>query len=193
MATVVHRAQPDTWSTKKAFWVGDAQQLRHIANGSLPLAKALSRDHLFSFLRTFAQWCNWNILIHCSSQHCQAVMSLVEMVAKGWIIPPSYDGEQKKTNGLAFHWCTKDQCTGAPMCGRPVIVCSRKKKQIRFFMQLEMIWIRSAHLACKILMFLIFLCGTLRLAVTITWSKTDPLFVNKSYEIQFDPIFEFQK
>ena len=33
----------------------------------------------------------------------------------------------------------------------------KKKKQIRAFMQLEMIWIMSAHTACTILIFRIFL------------------------------------
>ena len=133
MDTVVHRAQADTWSTKKAFWVGDAQQLRHIANGSLPLAKALSRDHLFSFLRTIAQPCNQNItLIHCGRQHCQAVMSLVEIFAKGWINPshhPIMVSRKAKNKWSWLYLMRKDQCTGAPMCGRPVIVCWRKKSR----------------------------------------------------------------
>ena len=150
MVTVVHRAQPDTWSTKKAFWVEDAQQLRHIANGSLPLAKALSRDHLFSFLRTIAQPCNQNItLIHCGRQQCQAVMSLVEIFANGWITLPTVLDWWAEKNQLVLVIFDAQRPMHRSAHVRKAGDCLLKKKnQIRFFMQLEMIWIRSAHLSC---------------------------------------------
>ena len=96
---------------------------------------------------------------------------------------------------LCYSWCAKTTrarktnaqertwAEGRWLCAE------EKKKQIRAFMQLEMIWIRSAHFVCTILIYLIFLCHTLQLAGTINCYTTHAFSGKQTYEIQSDQLF----